>query len=322
MKVPVMKSAAQTVKGQAGGKLILIGEHAVVYGQPAIAVPFDCLKVTAEILPTDGPLSIDCRFYSGPVQDAPDLLKGIVQCAEETIRKLDGEPFGIMIRLTSDLPLGRGLGSSAAVACAIVRGLYRYFGKVASHDALMALVNISEVFAHGTPSGLDAEAVASEHAIWFRKGEKPLPIPVAAPMTLVVADSGLKGDTFEAVKSVKTRLQSAPERMHQSFSKLGVLAEEARRALSDGAIAPLGRIFNEAQDELANIGVSHEKLDHLIKAAREAGALGAKLTGSGKGGCLFALARDVLEAKKIRAALLEAGACDAWLFTIRKDMLR
>ncbi|MGV3487775.1 MAG: mevalonate kinase [Tuberibacillus sp.] len=310
----------KTARGEASGKLILIGEHAVVHGHPAIALPFTPLTVSAEVMETEGPLAIDCRLYRGPLWDAPEILHGLSQCINEMLKRFGERAQGMMIRLDSAIPLGRGLGSSAAVAAATVRGLFKYFGKPLTHEVLMELVNISEVFAHGNPSGIDSEAVTAEHAIWFRKGYRPERISVHTPVHLVVADSGEEGDTFVAVQSVKERMASDPDMVRASLSHLGQLADEARLALHKGNVMHLGQVMNEAQGELTNIGVSNDLLNDLIGAARKAGALGAKLTGSGRGGCIFAIAEEEDNVGKISDALRKLGAQAVWSFTLRKDM--
>lgn len=322
MAVMAMTDMTKTAEGQANGKLILIGEHAVVHGQPAIAVPFTRLQVKANVGSIDGPLSIDCSLFSGPVEHAPEILKGWSMCVLETLKRLGSPLYGLKINLTSSIPLGRGLGSSAAVATATVRGLFAYHGKSASYKELMELVNISEVYAHGSPSGIDSAAVAAAQPIWFKKGEQAEPISIGEPVQLVVADSGQVGDTYGAVQSVQERLRTAPEMVKASLSHIGQLAKEARHALFSGSISHLGHVLNDAQAELRNIGVSNGVLNHLIKAANHAGALGAKLTGSGRGGCMFALAEDAIHAKKITAKLHEAGARAVWGFTIGKDLLK
>jgi mevalonate kinase len=320
MAIMAMTDMTKTIEGQASGKLILIGEHAVVHGQPAIAVPFTRLQVTANVGPFDGPLSIDCGIYKGPLENVPELLKGWSMCVFETLKRLGSPMQGLVIRISSTIPLGRGLGSSAAVAAATVRSLFAYHGKTATHKELMDLVNISEVYAHGSPSGIDSEAVTSEKPIWFKKGEQPESITIGHPVQLVVADSGQVGDTYGAVQGVQERLLSAPEMVKASLNHIGHLAKEARHALSSGSISLLGNVINEAQNELRNIGVSNGVLNHLISAAQHAGALGAKLTGSGRGGCIFALAEDRLHAKRIKTKLYEAGARAVWRFTIREDL--
>ena len=321
MAIIAMTDMKKIARGEASGKLILIGEHAVVHGQPAIAVPFTRLQVTANVGPIDGPLCIDCGLFKGPLENAPDLLKGWTLCVLETLKRLGGPMHGLVIRLSSTIPLGRGLGSSAAIAAATVRSLFAYHGKHASHTELMDSVNISEVYAHGSPSGIDSEAVTASKPIWFKKGQEPEALPIGHSVQLVVADSGEVGDTYGAVESVRQRLKQAPEMVKASLTHIGQLTSAARKALFTGNIAHLGMALNDAQTELKNIGVSNAVLDHLIKAAHQAGAIGAKLTGSGRGGCILALAEDVKHAKRMTTKLYESGARAVWRFTIGKDMV-
>jgi mevalonate kinase len=298
--------------GWACGKVILIGEHAVVHGQPAIAMPFPRVAVKATVCRTDGPLTIASALYQGPLAGAPRALHGIAATILETMKRLDIATTGVSIRLDSTIPPGRGLGSSAAVAAAVVRGLFAYQDLEPAHAELMGLTHIAEVSAHGTPSGIDSEAVVAEAPLWFVKGSTPIPLPAGAPLHLVVADSGRMGDTLSAVAAVRAHLQSDPASVHVRLAHLGHLAHAARAALAGGDLERLGCALDEAQAVLADIGVSDEHLEHFIQAARQAGALGAKLTGSGRGGCILALARDPDHAQAVAAALSRAGAHSVW----------
>jgi mevalonate kinase len=305
--------------GLAHGKLILIGEHAVVHGHPAVALPFTPVGVQAKVEVTQGPLAMDCKFHSGPLACAPEQVRGLSACVVETLKRLGSALEGLTIRIASTIPAGSGLGSSAAVAVAMVRGLFACHDREITHRELMELTHIAEVHAHGTPSGIDATAAAAEHPLLFIKGENPEMLPTGGTFQIVVANSGHAGDTRSAVAAVRARLKERPIQTKSRLSHLGELTHEAKSALASGDAAWLGRVLNVAQAELAALGVSNGRLDTLVRAARKAGALGAKLTGAGRGGCMLALARDRECAERVALELTRAGARAIWRFTFGEE---
>ncbi|KXH81738.1 mevalonate kinase [Sporosarcina sp. HYO08] len=304
----------KTAVGSAHSKLILIGEHAVVYGQPAIALPFSLVGVTATVerheqLKT---VVIESPYYSGAIEEMPTAMLGIADCIKETLNTLSAQPVGLYIDIQSTIPLGRGLGSSAALAIAIVRGLFTYFEQPCSQEELMRLVHIAETYAHGNPSGIDMEAASSDHPIWFQKGRPTHIFHVTKPISLIVADTGRIGDTRAAVEGIGERRKLDPQSVSRSIEKLGQLTIEAKDALSTGDINQLGQVMDFAQHELSQLGVSDTMIDQLVEAARKAGALGAKLTGGGRGGCIIALAKGAQHASQLEQALEQAGASQTW----------
>lgn len=306
----------KTVIGCAHSKLILVGEHAVVYGEPAIALPFPKIEVKAAIDSIKGPIRIESGFYTGPLSSMPEKLSGISICIKKVCEELGQDASGFRIQVDSSIPIGRGLGSSAAIAIAIVRSLYAYFERDLSRSDLMRLVDIAETYAHGSPSGIDMQAASSEVPIWFKKDNQIEHVKITIPFHLVVADTGRIGDTHAAVASIKEKYKVNFTKTKQSIEHLGELTGKARIALHDGDHPLLGTILNLAQDELAKLGVSDEGIDRLTKVARKSGALGAKLTGGGRGGCIIALAKSIKHAKEIADALLHAGADQTWFFTV------
>jgi len=305
--------------GSSHSKLILIGEHSVVYGKPAIAIPFPSIHATASVEEhvksnDTRDINIKCHYYEGRLEDAPIKLAGIVACIQVTIQTLKKQPEGMCIHLHSTIPIGRGLGSSAAVAIAIVKSLYMYYGEELSHSNLMDLVHIAETHAHGNPSGIDMAAASSAFPIWFEKGKDTLPIRIGAPLHIVVADTGRIGDTRSAVESIRENHSKNPTATNQSIELLGELTYKAKDALINGNIELLGNYMNSAHIELGKLGVSDDILDNLVKIAQSNGALGAKLTGGGRGGCVLVLAKNENHVEQISESLLKAGAFQTWSF--------
>lgn len=304
------------MKGHASapGKIILCGEHAVVYGRPAIALPLSGIRAHASV--TAGAAGLGIRF------DAPDLRRRwllsaapndpLSALALATLQRLEAvEMPDIQITITSDIPIASGLGSGAAIATAIVRALAAAFGRDLSAAEVSALVYESEQRYHGTPSGIDNTVIAHEQAIWFqRRGEPPHliePLSIAAPFTLVIGDTGVRSATRLPVGEVRRRWQNDPARYEALFDQVADVVHQARRALATGDVAALGPLLIRNQNLLEQIGVSSPELERLVAAARRAGAAGAKLSGGGWGGVMIALV-DPETITPVRTALLEAGA--------------
>lgn len=306
--------------GEAHSKLILVGEHSVVYGKPAIAIPFP-LKAKVIIEKSLGSIMFESSVYTGLIDNMPIKMKGVLSCIKETMYYLNRPFGGIRIRINSSIPLGRGLGSSAAIIIAIVRGLFSFYGQKLSQEELFSLVHIAETHAHGNPSGIDMAAASSECPIWFKKGEKPVPLKAGGLLSLVVADTGQIGDTHTAVENVRKTYLSEPEKVEKSLEEIEKIAHKAKDALLNGDILLLGNLLNRNQEELVTLGVSNVRLNALIERARDRGALGAKLTGGGLGGCMMALASSLEQAKAIAEELIKSGASKSWYFSTEGDNL-
>lgn len=300
--------------GYAHSKLILVGEHAVVYGKPAIAIPFP-LKVKSTVEKKSGEIMLSCVYYVGSISRLPEKMKGIGACIKATLNYLNKPLNGLLIRLHSSIPLGRGLGSSAAIALAIVKSLFSFYGQKASQEEIMALVEISEIYAHGSPSGIDMAAVSSEFPIFFKNGKTVTQIEIGSPFHFVVADTGRIGDTHTAVNKVKENLHLEPKKMQSVLERIEKIAIEAKTVIKDGNSNLLGQLLNSNHSELIKLGVSDPGLNHLVEAARNAGALGAKLTGGGLGGCVIALVPNRKKAKVIADVLMKSGANKTWHFS-------
>ena len=307
----------------AHGKLIMVGEHSVVYGQPAIALPFPVIEATSIVkelvnLELTPKIMIDSLYFTGSLEEAPRKMSGISACILATLETLDEKSAGLEIHLSSTIPVGRGLGSSAAVAIAIVKSLFSYYEKELSHETLMTLVQIAEKDAHGNPSGIDMAAASRDFPIWFQKEQEPLPLEISATFYLIVADTGQVGKTRMAVESIRDKYQLNPVETKHSIDLLGDITYTAKDALLNGDLAILGSALNAAQKELASLGVSDEGIDNLVEVARATGALGAKLTGGGRGGCVIALAKDANHASELAQALEAAGAYQTWNYEVEK----
>ncbi|MGM9973589.1 MAG: mevalonate kinase [Clostridiaceae bacterium] len=306
--------------GEAHSKLILAGEHAVVYGKPAIAIPFP-LKIRAAVEVNPGKVVLESLIYSGDVKDMPQEMNGIKECIKMTFQMLNKPLKDIKISIDSDIPLGRGLGSSAAAATAVVRGIFSFYNKELSKEDLFYLVSLSETYAHGRPSGIDMTAVAGDMPIYFKRSEGGKPFRAIKPLHMVVADSGIIGDTRIAVGNVKRAYEREEEKIKKIIDRIGEIVDRIKISMIDGDSSAIGVLFNENHEKLRALGVSNEALDGLVESALRSGSLGAKLTGGGLGGCIIALADSLEAAKRISKELIAAGAVKSWCFSTGEQEL-
>ncbi|WP_203641251.1 mevalonate kinase [Levilactobacillus andaensis] len=302
----------RTTIGKSNAKIILIGEHSVVFGQPAIALPLPSVTTTVVMSQTTHGQTLFSRYYDGPIAQMGQNLAGVAALIQALLTRFEAQDTAFHMAITSDLPAERGMGSSAAVAVAITRAMYSYFQRPLTRDLLLATVDIAEQITHGNPSGLDAATASSDVPIWFVPHQETLQIPFTLQGYLVIADSGIKGQTGKAVAAVARRKTTFPQETDAQISKLGQLSTAARQALATPDLPQLGHILNDAQQQLAGLGVSSTELNQLIHVALTAGALGAKLTGGGMGGCLIALCPDLATTERVKTSLLAAGATDTW----------
>lgn len=297
--------------GYAHSKAILLGEHSVVYGAPAIAIPVDALGVHAWANPREAGLYLESDLYTGD-RCHTEHQTGPVRAAVTAALEATGQPgAGVSVRLHSTIPFARGLGSSAAVGAAIGRAIGSMSGQELDPEKLNDIIQAAETVAHGKPSGLDARTVVADSPIRFQHG-KVSPISVGGEFEFVIADTGVTGSTAEAVDSVRVQREAEPVRVDGVLAQLGDLSGSAVGDLTSGALAALGEKMSAVHGLLGQIRVSSPLLDNLVAEALGAGALGAKLTGGGLGGCIMALVPSGSHADRVGDALHRAGAAQTW----------
>ncbi|WP_019795011.1 mevalonate kinase [Streptococcus sobrinus] len=282
--------------GRAHSKIILIGEHSVVYGYSAIALPLKNIEVVCQVQASDQALEIDIS----------DPLSTAVFAALEFLDKSDEK---ISVEIESNVPAKRGMGSSAAVAIAAIRAVFDYFDQSLSLPDLEMLANQAEIIAHENPSGLDAKTCLSDTAIKFIRNLGFSEMAMDLGACLVIADTGIHGHTREAVSKVRSLEEKALPYLH----RLGNLASTIEIGLLAKDLLVVGQAMNRAHDELNHLGVSSPEANHLVQIAKNQGALGAKMSGGGLGGCIIALCRHQEEAVALATELEKEGAVNTWI---------
>ena len=294
------------ITASACAKTILFGEHAVVYGEPAIAVPLINTRTTAELIPNgdafrvrSDSVGLNCRFAELSEQS------GIHQLLLALMKEFGlSELPPLTLNIRSDIPIASGLGSGAALSAAVVRAFMRSYGRELETETVNRIVYEIEKVYHGTPSGIDNTVIVYEQPVIFTKisGFTPLEADLSR-FPLLVADSGIRSRTVEVVSDVRSHF----DRNEQYIRKIGSLVREAEKALTAGDLSETGRLMNENQKLLQQIDVSCTELDELTSLAMKNGAYGAKLTGAGRGGNFIVLCKDLLHASSLKSIYKNMG---------------
>jgi mevalonate kinase len=297
-------------KSSAPGKIILFGEHAVVYGRPALAVPVTQVHVDVDVSDSarlgiwiDAPaVNLHAELNTLP-SDHP-----IASVIHNFLFLSRISPFpNLEIKISSTIPVASGLGSGAAVTVALTRALAAQLKYSMTDEEVNVFAYEIEKLHHGTPSGIDNTVVTYAKPVYFVKGQPMEIFKVGRPFTIVIADTGLSAPTKESVSDVRRLWMNDKSRWETVFDKIGEVSFTARRAIEAGKPELLGELMNENHALLQRLTVSSPELDQLVEAARNAGAGGAKLSGGGRGGNLIALVQPEI-AESVSASLKEAGA--------------
>ena len=292
---------------QASGKLILLGEHFVVHAAPALAIPLRGLATTVRVHSADGGA---LRLHSDVLPEARTLAESLLRAACQRLG-LDAEQPWI-VQVESDIPVGFGLGSSAAFCVALTGALAKAAGQPLELEALNEHAHELERIVHGNPSGIDNTVATFGAALEYRRGADPRHLEVPPSLRLVVASSGAPGSTKEAVAGVGRMREEDPSAFGEILAAASDVIEQGIAAFEADDMARLGPLLTRNHALLKQVNVSTPLLDGLVDAALSAGALGAKMTGGGLGGMTVALVSDADAGQRVATATRDAGATETW----------
>jgi mevalonate kinase len=308
-----MKNNGVTVS--APGKLLLLGDHAVVYGFPCIVTAVNT-RIVATVksieesaFELDAP-DVNVHGYKKPMSEigTGDVSKD-AKFAEFTVKNyFKTFPFsgGISIHTQAQFSKSIGFGSSAATVVSILAALVKLFHPSVSEKQLFLLAKKTVLDVQHAGSGFDAAAALYGGTILFENhGEVVEPLSVQS-MPLVVGYTGVKADTATIVGAVAQKREKEKVKVDRIFEAIGKLVEEAKDRMVEGDWERVGRLMDFNQEYLRDLGVSSEKLESLISAAKKAGAWGAKLSGAGGGDCMIAVASQD-KRQNVVDAIVEAG---------------
>ena len=309
----IINEKMNTVSAAAPGKIILFGEHAVVYQRPAIAVPVT--QVMVEVMITS---LIDSRINTVFIQspniglesEIKDLseqhpIKFAILSVCRLLKVTDIPPCTIHIHST--IPVASGLGSGAAITVALLRAFSAFLGNPLTNDQVNNLTFEVEKIHHLTPSGIDNSVITYGKPVFFVKGKPLETFEVARPFSIIIGDTRISSPTAITVGEVRQAWEAAPQTYENIFDNIKDIVLQARQAIETGNIILLGKLMNLNHACLCKINVSSPELERIISASLASGALGAKLSGSGRGGNMIALVHEN-EAEAIAHAMLNAGA--------------
>ncbi|AMM54547.1 mevalonate kinase [Pyrococcus kukulkanii] len=311
------------VLASAPAKIILFGEHSVVYGKPAIAAAINLRTYVEAELRRDDRIRIEAHdikvpgltvsfseneiYFESDYGKAAEVLSYVRQAIELAMEEA-GVRKGINVSITSQIPVGAGLGSSAAVAVATIGAVSKLLGLELTREEVAKLGHKVELLVQGASSGIDPTVSAIGGFLYYEKGNfEHLPF---MELPIVVGYTGSSGSTKELVAMVRRRYESMPELIVPILNAMGKLVEKAKEVITseldeEEKFAKLGELMNINHGLLDALGVSTKKLSELVYAARTAGALGAKITGAGGGGCMYALAPG--KQREVATAITIAG---------------
>lgn len=285
------------------GKVILLGEHAVVHGYPAIAAGIE-RGVTARATPADED-RLALRPWGVDVRPDPEG-EPLEQAFAVALANYPTRPL-LAVDANVELPSGAGLGCSAAIGVAVLDAIDEALELPRDRQALAEAALAWERVFHGNPSGVDNTMSALGGVACFRKGQPLEPLQSNKTLHLAIGNSGESPSTKSMVDLVARQLERDPDRVTQSFEAIEILVRNAKLAIQAGDHVALGQLFDLNHSILSSLMLCTTKLDAMCQAARDAGALGAKMTGGGGGGCMIALAPKHEEAVRIAAVLGEGS---------------
>ena len=295
-KKSISETVSDSVEGIGHGKIILLGEHSVVYGRHAIAVPAP-VNIRTKVQDTEDEilLMIPSWGVEYRLDKNPEKRQSFEKPAGLILDQMGLSKQGMKIEVFSDIPKGMGLGGSAAIAVSIIKALNNHFKLALNQDEINQMALESEKIAHGNPSGIDNTMATYGHPLIFRNGDNPLiePLNINDTFSVLIGFSSTEGLTAKTVGIVRDLWKKNPGVYEKIFDEIDSLALQSIQAIQNNDFELLGQLMNINHGLLNTLQVSTPELERLIMIARESGALGAKLTGGGGGGAVIALCKDI-----------------------------
>ena len=290
----------------------------MVYGRHAIAVPVpQTIRVKVEDCKEAVTLMIPSWGIEYQLDKDIDQRQSFEKPAGAILEQLNLTNKGMRIEVFPDIPRGMGLGGSAAIAVAIIRGLSNHFNLGLSDETVNGMALESEKIAHGNPSGIDNTMATFGKPLIYRSGDPPLveTLNINQSFSMVVGFTRNEGVTAKTVRNVRQGWKQNTTMYEKIFDDIDELVLKSVTAIQNNDFASLGQMMNICQGLLNALQVSTPELERLIELAREAGALGAKLTGGGGGGAMVALVDDGSEVKEA----IESEGFETLSFTVSKQ---
>jgi mevalonate kinase len=292
------------------GKVILLGEHSVVHGRPALALSVERgAEVVGKLVRGAERTTLHIKPWDVVVDSGPATNEGreSLQQALRAARGFYDDDVEVALTATMRLPSGAGMGSSAALGVAVLRMLDELRGLTRSDGEIYERSLLWERVFHGNPSGIDNAMATYGGMALFKRGEPLVRIVPRKPLKLVVAHSGSSSSTKVMVESVARQFNSEPERIGKLFDAIAAIVQNGKVALEHGDLKGLGQLMTMNHQLLSSLMLSTAELEEMIRTALAAGALGAKVTGAGGGGCMVALVDSDDSARAVSSALRELG---------------
>ena len=310
-------SSTGSIEGIGFGKVILLGEHSVVYGRHAIAVPVpQTIRVKVEDCNEGITLMIPSWGIEYQLDKDIEQRQSFEKPAGAILERLNLSDKGMRIEVFPDIPRGMGLGGSAAIAVAIIKGLSNHFNLGLLDEEVNGMAFESEKIAHGNPSGIDNTMATFGKPLIYRSGEPPLveTLNINESFSMVVGFTRHEGVTAKTVRNVREGWKQNTAMYEKIFDDIDELVLKSVSAIQNNDFTTLGQMMNFCQGLLNALQVSTPELERLISLARGAGALGAKLTGGGGGGAMIALVNDESEVEEA----IESEGFETLSFTVSK----
>jgi len=307
------------VTASAPAKVILFGEHFVVYGEPAVVLAIDrrayataekrsdkkiCFRSTNLNLAgyyEDGVFKVE----QGDLREAKQRFEPARLAVSKVLEKY-GTNTGLSVEINSTVPVGAGLGSSAAVVASVTAATAGLLNVEMPKEEIFRISYEAEKIVHGNPSGIDPAISTFGGTLLYQMDTGFKPLEVKTEIPLVIGDTGVERSTKVQVERVREQVDKYPRIIEHIMRAANEIVVQSIEAFKENNLEALGDLMNINHALLYGVRVSDESLEWLINAARKAGALGAKLTGAGGGGCMIALARNE-RIERVMEAIQRAG---------------